>query len=112
MKQVKDFLGSSVVKTSPSSAGVQIPSLVGELQSYMPPSKNIYIHTYICMCVCVYICIYNRSNLVTNSIKTLKNGPHQDFPGGPVVKCQEAFNKRLPVCCFGSVRNPLVLTDS
>ena len=21
--------------------------------------------------------------------------------------CQEAFNKRLPVCCFGSVRNPL-----
>ena len=23
--------------------------------------------------------------------------------------CQEAFNKRLPVCCFGSVRNPLAL---
>ena len=65
-------------------------------------------HTYIC----VYICIYNRSNLVTNSIKTLKNGPHQDFPGGPVVKCLKAFNKRLPVCCFGSVRNPPVLTDS
>ena len=21
--------------------------------------------------------------------------------------CQEAFNKRLPACCFGSVRNPL-----
>ena len=29
-----------------------------------------------------------------------------------VYKCQEAFNKRLPVCCFGSVRNPLALIDS
>ena len=26
--------------------------------------------------------------------------------------CQEAFNRRLPVCCFGSVRNPLVLINS
>ena len=26
--------------------------------------------------------------------------------------CQEAFNKRLPVCCFGSVRNPLALINS
>ena len=26
--------------------------------------------------------------------------------------CQEAFNTRLPVCWFGSVRNPLVLIDS
>ena len=25
---------------------------------------------------------------------------------------QEAFNKRLSVCCFGSVRNPLALIDS
>ena len=24
---------------------------------------------------------------------------------------QEVFNKRLPVCCFGSVRNPLALID-
>ena len=29
-----------------------------------------------------------------------------------VGHCQEAFNKRLPVCCFGSVRNPLALIDS
>ena len=28
----------------------------------------------------------NRSNIVTNSIKILKNGPHLDFLGGPVVK--------------------------
>ena len=27
----------------------------------------------------------------------------------PVVMCQEAFNRRLPVCCFGSVMNPLPL---
>ena len=26
--------------------------------------------------------------------------------------CQEAFNRRLPVCCFGSVRNPLFLINS
>ena len=26
--------------------------------------------------------------------------------------CQEAFNRRLPVGCFGSVRNPLVLINS
>ena len=31
--------------------------------------------------------------------------------GGRVI-CQEAFNKRLPVCCFASVRNPLALIDS
>ena len=30
----------------------------------------------------------------------------------PVVMCQEAFNRRLPVRCFGSVRNPLFLIDS
>ena len=29
-----------------------------------------------------------------------------------VQECQEAFNKRLPVCCFRSVRNPLVLVNS
>ena len=29
-----------------------------------------------------------------------------------VVSCQEAFNRRLPVCCFGSVRNPLFLINS
>ena len=28
------------------------------------------------------------------------------------LDCQEAFNRRLPVCCFGSVRNPLVLINS
>ena len=26
--------------------------------------------------------------------------------------CQEAFNRRLPVCCFGSVVNPLFLINS
>ena len=26
-------------------------------------------------------------------------------------RCQEVFNKRLPVCYFGSVRNPLALID-
>ena len=26
--------------------------------------------------------------------------------------CQEAFNRRLPVCCFGSVMNPLFLINS
>ena len=36
------------------------------------------------------------------SIKTLKM----------VHICQEAFNRRLPVCCFGCVRNPLVLIHS
>ena len=25
--------------------------------------------------------------------------------------CQEAFNRRLPVCCLGSVRNPLALIN-
>ena len=28
------------------------------------------------------------------------------------AKYQVAFNGRLPVCCFGSVRNPLVLINS
>ena len=26
--------------------------------------------------------------------------------------CQEAFNRKLPVCCFGSVRNSLLLVNS
>ena len=39
----------------------------------------------------------------TNTLSTLSL-----IPG----KCQEAFNKRLPVCCFGSVRNPLALINS
>ena len=30
----------------------------------------------------------------------------------PVVMCQEAFNRRLPVCSFGSVMNPLSLINS
>ena len=28
------------------------------------------------------------------------------------LKCQEAFNRRLPVCCFGSVRNSPFLINS
>ena len=27
-------------------------------------------------------------------------------------RCQEAFNRRFPVCCFGSVRNSLLLINS
>ena len=27
-------------------------------------------------------------------------------------QCQEAFNRRLPVCCSGSVMNPLFLINS
>ena len=30
----------------------------------------------------------------------------------PVVMCQEAFNRRLPACCFGSVLNPLFRINS
>ena len=33
-------------------------------------------------------------------------------PSQTLVTCQEALNRRLPVCCFGSVRNPLVLINS
>ena len=29
-----------------------------------------------------------------------------------MILCQEAFNRRLPVCCFGSVMNPLSLINS
>ena len=28
------------------------------------------------------------------------------------LNCQEAFNRRLPVCCFGSVMNSLFLNNS
>ena len=39
-------------------------------------------------------------------MKNLKNGTNK------LIYCQEAFNRRLPVCCFGSVRNPLFLINS
>ena len=43
----------------------------------------------------------------TNSFeKTLMLGK---IEGG---RYQEAFNRRLPVCCFGSVRNSLFLINS
>ena len=29
-----------------------------------------------------------------------------------MILCQEAFNRRLPVCCFGSVMNPLSFINS
>ena len=54
----RDFLGSPVVKTSPSKKWVQVPSLVGELGSYMPHGLKTKTE--------------NRSNIVTNSIKMLK----------------------------------------
>ena len=40
------------------------------------------------------------------TMETLLSLKRYTFP------CQEAFNRRLPVCCFGSVRNPLVLINS
>ena len=52
----RDFLGSPVVKTSPSKKWVQVPSLVGELGSYMPHGLKTKTE--------------NRSNIVTNSVKT------------------------------------------
>ena len=35
-RALRDFLGSPVVKTSPSNAGVRVRSLVGELRSHVP----------------------------------------------------------------------------
>ena len=35
-----------------------------------------------------------------------------EFKFGMMEKWQEAFNRRLPMCCFGSVRNPLFLINS
>ena len=37
---------------------------------------------------------------------------HGIFQARVLEWCQEAFNKRLPVCCFGSVRNPLALINN
>ena len=51
-----DLPSSPVVNILPSNTGVRVQSLVRELRSYMPcGQKN-----------------QNRSNIVTNSIKTLK----------------------------------------
>ena len=50
-----DFPGSPAVKIPPSNAGDVVRSLVGNLISCLPPKPK-----------------QNRSNIVTNSIKTLK----------------------------------------
>ena len=58
-----DFPGSLVVKTSPSNAGVQLRSVVGELRSHMSwgqKNQNIKQKQYC-----------NKFN------KDFKNGPHQ-----------------------------------
>ena len=53
-----------MVRASPSNAGSanSIPGW-GELRSHMPLGRKTQTQ--------------NRSNILTNSIKTLKNGPHQ-----------------------------------
>ena len=48
--------------------GVRIPPLVRELRSHMPQGQKPKTR--------------NRSNIITNSIKTLKSGPHWASPGG------------------------------
>ena len=53
-----DFSGGPVVKTLPSSAGGAVRSLVGKLRSHMPHGQKTKTQ--------------NRSNIVTNSIKTFK----------------------------------------
>ena len=54
-----DFPGSPVVKTWPSSAGgVRVQSLVRKLRTYMPPGQKSKTK--------------NRSNIVTDSLKTLR----------------------------------------
>ena len=58
-----DFSGSPVVKTLPSKAGGEGSTPGRELRSYMPQGQKTKTQ--------------NRSNLVTDSIKTFKNGPHQ-----------------------------------
>ena len=50
--------GGPVVKTLSSNAGVQVRSLVWELRSYMPHGQKTKAE--------------NRSNIVTNSIKSFK----------------------------------------
>ena len=37
------------------------------------------------------------------------SSPKHYSPQTETLPCQEAYNKSLPVCCFGSVRNPLAL---
>ena len=62
-RQAGTFPGSSVVKTSLSNARVKILSLVGELRFHLPHGQKTKTE--------------NRSNIVTNSIKTLKYGQHE-----------------------------------
>ena len=48
--------------------------------------------------------LYNKGNI----IKAIYDKPK----ASQVVLCQEAFNRRLPVCCFGAVKSPLFLINS
>ena len=54
--------------------GVQVGSLVGELGSCMPPGQKTKK-------------AQNRSSIVANSIKTLKNGPHQKILKKKKILC-------------------------
>ena len=63
-KELRNFPGGLVVKNSPSSAGGvgSIPGWGAKIPHASQP-KNQSIN--------------NRSNIVTNSIKDFKNGPHE-----------------------------------
>ena len=54
-----DLPGGPVVKILLSNAGVTVPALVRKLRSHLPPGQNTKD-------------MKNRSNIVTNSIKTFK----------------------------------------
>ena len=72
-----DFPGGPVVKTSPSNEGGAVPSLVGKLRSHMPLGQKPKTQ--------------NRSNIVTNSIKTLKMA-HTKKKQKPKKILAEIFN--------------------
>ena len=59
---IRDFAGGPVVKTLPSNAGaaVSIPGQEAKIPRVSGQKTKMQ----------------NRSNIVTNSIKILKNGPH------------------------------------
>ena len=67
-----------MVNTSPSNAGTEgsIPPLGAKDLTCLSAKKNPKKKQD----------VNNRSNIVTNSIKTLKMAHIMDFPGGPVVK--------------------------
>lgn len=59
----REFPMFPMFKISPSSSGVWVRSLMGDLRFHMPHCQKTKIG--------------NRSNTVTDPIKTLKNNPHK-----------------------------------